>query len=164
RASEQPRSREPPRGSRAGLAETEDASRRGGRRRRAAGLSRSTMKKIVAALFVVLLIAAGGGAYMLRQRLETPFRGYPGDAGLVTIASGAGTRTIGDRLVEAGVVSDTLVYRVALWMTGDARRLKAGEYRFDKPMLARDVIGKIARGEVDQVAITFPEGLTIREM
>jgi UPF0755 protein len=51
-----------------------------------------------------------------------------------------------------------------LWLSGSARHLKAGEYRFDRPMSARDVVGKIARGEVDLVSVTFPEGLTIAEM
>jgi UPF0755 protein len=42
--------------------------------------------------------------------------------------------------------------------------LKAGEYRFDQPMLPGDVLAKIARGEVATVQVTFPEGLTITEM
>jgi cell division protein YceG involved in septum cleavage len=42
--------------------------------------------------------------------------------------------------------------------------LKAGEYRFDRPMSARDALAKIARGEVDLVNVTFREGLTIAEM
>jgi UPF0755 protein len=120
--------------------------------------------KILAAIVLILLAGAGAAGYVMHGRLETPFRGYQGDAALVTIPSGASTRAIGDRLVEAGVVQDTVVYRVALWLSGDARRLQAGEYRFDRPMPVADVIGKIARGEVDLVPITFPEGRTIREM
>jgi UPF0755 protein len=42
--------------------------------------------------------------------------------------------------------------------------LKAGEYRFDRPMTAREVLAKIVRGEVDLVNVTFPEGLTVAEM
>src|SRR5205814_5946550 len=80
------------------------------------------------------------------------------------IPNGASTRAIGDALISKGVIRDQLTFRVALWSTGDARRLQAGEYRFDHPMTPRDVLGKIARGEVDSVAITFPEGLTIAEM
>jgi UPF0755 protein len=67
-------------------------------------------------------------------------------------------------LIAAGVVRDELTFRVALWLSGNARRLQAGEYRFDQPLSAVDVIGKIARGEVDLRPVTFPEGLTIAEM
>jgi UPF0755 protein len=42
--------------------------------------------------------------------------------------------------------------------------LKAGEYRFDAPMHALDVIDKIARGDVYKRLLTFREGLTILEM
>src|SRR5262245_66665133 len=77
---------------------------------------------------------------------------------------GASTRTIGDTLIAKGIVRDEFTYRLTLWASGTARRLQAGEDRFDQPMTARDVLGKIARGEVDTVAITFPEGLTIAEM
>jgi UPF0755 protein len=42
--------------------------------------------------------------------------------------------------------------------------LRAGEYRFDAPMHALDVIDKIARGDVYRRRLTFREGLTITEM
>jgi UPF0755 protein len=53
---------------------------------------------------------------------------------------------------------------VALWVTGSGRRLQAGEYRFDRPSSAREVAGKIARGEVYVRPLTFPEGLTYKQM
>jgi peptidoglycan lytic transglycosylase G len=121
------------------------------------------MKKI-AFLLIVLLMAAGAAGYVALQRLNEPFRGYAGNDQLVDIPAGASTRSIGEALIAKGIVRDQLTYRLALWASGEARRLQAGEYRFDHPMTARDVLGKIARGEVDTVAITFPEGLTIAEM
>ena len=50
------------------------------------------------------------------------------------------------------------------WRSGAARRLKAGEYRFDRPMTAAEVVAMLARGDVYLRPVTFPEGLTIREM
>ena len=44
------------------------------------------------------------------------------------------------------------------------RDLQAGEYRFDRPMAAVDVVDRLARGDVYTRRLTFPEGLTIREM
>jgi UPF0755 protein len=120
--------------------------------------------KTLALLVVLALAAAGAYAYTLLGRIDEPFRGYEGDSQLISIQPGSSTRTIGASLVSAGVVRDELTYRVTLWRTGQARRLQAGDYRFDAAMSARDVVEKIARGEVDRVPITFPEGLTIREM
>jgi UPF0755 protein len=62
------------------------------------------------------------------------------------------------------VVRDLPTFRVAVWLSGNARRLQAGEYRFDRPMSALEVLEKIATGDVVLVAITFREGLTIPEM
>ena len=121
------------------------------------------MKKL-ALVLVVLLLAAAAGAFVLYARVGQPYRGYDTEAQDVEIAPGSGTRAIGDALVAAGVVRDPLTYRIAVWQSGDARRLKAGEYRFDRPMTAREVVDKIAKGEVDLVRITFREGLTIADM
>ncbi len=126
-----------------------------------------TMKKLALVLLVLMLVAAataGAAGYVVYGRVNAPYRGYSGEDLLVEIPPGSGTRTIGEKLVSAGVIRDELTFRVALWLSGDARRLKAGEYRFEAPMSPRDVLAKIARGDVDLVRITFREGLTIAEM
>jgi UPF0755 protein len=121
------------------------------------------MKRLAIFVFLVFIGAAAAAAvWSLRAR--EPYRGYSGSEQFVEIPQGVGTRAIGDRLVSAGVVRDQLTYRVALWMSGQARHLKAGEYRFDQPMTPVDVIGKLARGDVYVVNVTFPEGLTIADM
>src|SRR6185436_19646786 len=71
---------------------------------------------------------------------------------------------IGRRLVEAGVVRNEIVFRFEVGRSGTGRRLQAGEYRFDQPMTVAEVVTKLARGEVYLRPITFPEGLTVRQM
>ena len=120
------------------------------------------MKRL--AILVLLLLLLGAVAAVWYVRVRTPYRGYGASEQFVEIPSGAGTKAIGDRLVAGGVVRDPITYRIALWMSGQARRLKAGEYRFDQSMTPVEVIGKIARGDVYVVNVTFPEGLTIADM
>jgi UPF0755 protein len=121
------------------------------------------MKK-VGVLMLLLVVAAGAAAYALNRRANAPFRGYSSPEQFVEIPTGVGSNEIARRLIAAGVVRDVVTFRVALWLSGSARHLQAGEYRFDHPLSGVDVIGKIARGEVDLVPLTFPEGLTIAEM
>jgi UPF0755 protein len=116
---------------------------------------------LVAALIAIAAAAAAGVMYM---RINQPYRGYDAAEQFVEIPQGAGSRTIGERLVAAGVVRDHPTFRTALVMSGEGRRLKAGEYRFDRPMTPFQVIDKMARGDVYVVNLTFPEGLTIAEM
>jgi UPF0755 protein len=122
------------------------------------------VKKAVWTLVALALVAGIGVAGTLYKRTSEPFKGYDAAEQFVTIEPGSGTRTIGQRLVDAGIVRNDATFRAALWRSGRARRLQAGEFRFDRPMTPVDVIDKIARGDVYNRRITFPEGLTIREM
>ena len=121
------------------------------------------MKRFLA-LIVLLVIAAAGAGVWVYLRAGTPYKGFSGEEQFVDIPQGAGSRTIGDRLVQGGVVRDHLTFRVALWLTGQGRHLKAGEYRFDRAMTPAEVVDKLARGDVFVIRLTFPEGLTSFEM
>jgi peptidoglycan lytic transglycosylase G len=125
------------------------------------------VKKLFIALSILILIVAGGGAalgFYVWNRIQAPYKGFSDPEKFVDIPTGTGTAEIRRRLVDAGVVSDEWAFRAALVWTGQSRALQAGEYRFDRPISVVDVIDKIARGDVYTHSITFPEGLTIREM
>jgi UPF0755 protein len=117
------------------------------------------------ALFLLfLIIAAAGAGVWLYTGVDRPFTGYDAAEQFVEIPQGAGSIAIAKRLADAGVVRDVNTFRLALWITGEGRRLQAGEYRFDHPLSARQVADKIARGDVYVRPITFPEGLTAGQM
>ena len=122
------------------------------------------MKKLLLALLVLAILAAAGAAGVAWTRMQAPYKGYEAPEQFVEIPAGAGAADIRQRLVDAGVVRDALTLRLAVRWTGASRGLQAGEYRFDRPMTAIEVVNKIARGDVYGQRITFPEGLTIREM
>ena len=115
-------------------------------------------------LFVLVAVVAAAGAWWGYQRLIEPYRGYDAPEVFVEVPSGAGPAGIGERLVAAGIVRDAWTFRAAVLVSGRARALKAGEYRFDAPLHALDVIDKIARGDVYKRLLTFREGLTVAEM
>jgi UPF0755 protein len=118
----------------------------------------------LARVFGLVVLAAAAAVGVLYVRINHPYRGYDSAEQFVEIPQGAGSRTIGDHLVAAGVIRDSATYRTALYLSGQGRHLKAGEYRFDRAMTPFEVIDKIARGDVFVITLTFPEGLTIAEM
>jgi UPF0755 protein len=120
--------------------------------------------KTFAALVLLLAVAVGAAATWLYLGTERPFRGYTEDEQFVDIPNGLSTRAIGDRLVAAGIVRDSLTFRAALWKSGRGTRLKAGEYRFAEPMAPMAVIDRLKRGDVFVIHVTFPEGLNVFEM
>jgi UPF0755 protein len=121
------------------------------------------MKRLLVFLLFALVIG-GAAVWSMYARVREPFRGYDGPEQFVELPAGAGSRAIGDRLVSAGIVRDPWTFRVALYLSGEGRHLKAGEYRFDRAMAPAEVIAKIARGDVFVISVTFPEGLTVDEM
>ena len=117
-------------------------------------------------LLIVLVLAVVGGvaAYFGANRVYESYKGYEAEEVFVEIPPGAGPIAIAERLVAAGVVQDEMTFRGALWMSGRARELKAGEYRFAGATTPMQVIDKLARGDVYRRALTFREGLTIPDM
>ena len=115
-------------------------------------------------LVIVIAIVVGGGGWWFYSRAVDPYRGYTEPEVFIDIPSGTGPNAIGQKLIAAGVVRDEMTFRTALLVSGRSRALKAGEYRFNAPMHALDVIDKIARGDVYKRLLTFREGLTIDEM
>ena len=125
------------------------------------------MRKVLLTLFLAAVLAGVGmfvAANIAWERVHEPYKGYAGSEQFVDIPPGTGTAVIRRRLVDAGVVRDDLTLRAALWWTGESRNLRAGEYRFDRPMTPIEVVETLARGDVYARSITFPEGLTIQEM
>jgi UPF0755 protein len=123
------------------------------------------MRRLVAVLLALAVAVAG--VWLAREqylRIERPYKGYAGPEQFVEVPSGLGTPAIGKLLVDAGVVADLTVWRLAVWRSGQATALKAGEYRFTDATTPAAVVGKIARGEVYFRTITFREGLTMRQM
>jgi UPF0755 protein len=122
------------------------------------------VKRLLGWFFILMILALAGFGGWLYLGLGRSYKGYTAAEQFVEIPQGAGTSSIGKRLAEAGVIRDTLSFRLELARTGTGRRLQAGEYRFDRPMTVQEVVAKIARGDVYLRPITFREGLTVRQM
>lgn len=118
------------------------------------------------ALAVVVLALIGGGlaARWFIGSFDHAYKGFATEELFVDIPAGTSPRAIGRRLADAGVVRDELTFRAAVYMSGRARDLKAGEYRFEAPASVNEVIGRLAKGDVYHRLLTFREGLTIPDM
>ena len=91
-------------------------------------------------------------------RITERYKGYEASEQFVEIPRGASAAEIRRRLVDAGIVENDITMRAALIWSRQASRLKAGEYRFDRPLSALEVVDRLARGDVYTRRITFREG------
>jgi UPF0755 protein len=122
------------------------------------------LKRLVFVLTALALLSGAAGVVLITTHVYRPYKGYAERERFVEIPPGSSVPSIARRLAEAGVVRHALAFRYAVLATRDARSMKAGEYRFDRPMTAIEVADKIARGDVYVRTLTFREGLTIWEM
>jgi len=122
------------------------------------------VKRLVLWTLVTVLAAGLLFAGWIWLGASRPYKGYQTAEQFVEIPPGTGPASIGRRLVEGGVIRDEMVFRFEIVRSGAGRRLQAGEYRFDRPMTVAEVVAKLAKGDVFLRPITFPEGLTIRQM
>ena len=121
------------------------------------------MKKFLS-FVVVLLIIGAGAAWWGYGVLNAPYRGFSGEEVFVEIPQGAGVSGIARRLGDAGVVANPLAFRIAAKLSGEERKLQAGEYRFADAATPGEIVSRLARGDVYAHIVTFREGLTMWEM
>ena len=128
---------------------------------------RSRRRSLLILMGLAVLVAgvsAAVAAARFYAHVQRSYKGYDAAEQYVEILPGAQASVIAQRLIDAGVVQDRWSFRFALWESGGDRHLQAGEYRFDRPLTAIEVVEKLVRGQVHLRPITFPEGLTIAEM
>jgi UPF0755 protein len=112
-------------------------------------------------IFVTLLLA-GLIAAVVFLRWFNGAVNNPGpltDAKLVYIAPGTHTKAMALQLKTAGVIEDTLAFRLDAKLQGRLEGLKAGEYQFQPHMNIAEVIALMQSGKIFQHKITIPEGL-----
>ena len=126
------------------------------------------MRRVVLPLVLIAALAgvvsASVAAARVYSQIHEPYKGYDTPEQFVEIPPGARADAIAQHLINAGVVRDRWVFRVALWQSGSERHLQAGEYHFERSLTPIEVVDKLVRGQVYLRPITFPEGLTIQEM
>jgi len=107
-------------------------------------------------LWLGVAILAAAAAAGCGWRLTRPYQGFSGET-FVEFPHGTGSRGLAASLAQAGVVRsrwDFLLVRIL----SPIRRLRAGEYRFDRPASPVEVFDRIARGDVFYYTLAVPEG------
>lgn len=114
--------------------------------------------RIAALLVLVVAVLAAVAVKVAVERYEGP--GPLDEETVVEIPRGADLEEIARRLAEAGVIDRPLLFRLAVRLDGQARSLKAGEYRFTPAMSMKQAADLLVSGRTVLHALTVPEGLT----
>lgn len=132
------------------------------RRRRGPESSRkragSPVRTVLVVLGVLLWIPVVMGLVLYYLWAEVPYRGYDATRLMVEIPQRP-AQDILRLLQDKGVMRQGSFGRLYLALTRRGRKLRAGEYLFEGPLTARQVLDKLARGDVYYHRVTVPEGL-----
>lgn len=83
---------------------------------------------------------------------------------ILTVPVGSGLGQITRNLKKAGLIRNHLAFNVFVRLAGSERTLRAGEYHLSTAMSGPAILKKLGRGEQAVFTITFPEGMTAREV
>ncbi len=126
----------------------------------AASASRTPRWRRAAAAALLLLVAAGACVFWLERRLHEPYAGWAGEFVDVLIQPGDTAGRAAERLERAGVLRDRLWLLLWLRLDGGVHDIRAGEYRFSRPVSPAQVGRVLLEGRVLLHAVTVPEGAT----
>jgi UPF0755 protein len=114
-------------------------------------------------LLVIAALATGALYWWAKGELQRPFAAYDGERKVIDVEPGTSAGAILADLEREGVLADARLTRLYLIHVLEDPPLKAGEYAFDAPMSATEVLEKLIAGEVLTHPVTIIEGLDLEE-
>ncbi len=115
--------------------------------------------KIVLALFIILAAAVGGVSYWLYSAINAPVA-HSRTNDFIDIPKGTNPNEIINKLAAEGIIANPTATKIFLRTFGDPSKLKAGDYQFNSPITALQVLKELEKGEERTIKLTIPEGWT----
>ena len=90
---------------------------------------------------------------------------FPSDV-VVTIEDGSSLGSIAEDFEDRGIVKSSGIFKSMVVFFGADKSISTGDYLFKRPIGVFEVARRVATGDfgVEKIAVTLPEGLTIKEM
>jgi UPF0755 protein len=110
-------------------------------------------------ILVVVVILAVGAWFAWAALLPVK----PEETTFVLLRPGWSTRHIANELHREGIIRSPTAFLLLQYAEG-AQTLKAGEYRFEEPASALEVLRRLARGDVYARTLVVPEGFNIYDV
>ncbi len=122
------------------------------------------MKRLLVALsFALTFAVVAAGALLAWGRAQFTAEGPLETRAVVRIPEGTGVTGIAERLADKGVIRRPWLFVAGARITGQARRLKAGEFAFPARVSPQGALDVIVSGKTVARKVTLPEGITSRE-
>ena len=125
-------------------------------------MKRATRRKILAFISAgIICVACVCAAFAYYALTEMPVPSLPAQ---FSIKTGSSLRGAAGQMAEAGVLRHPDLFVLLGRLMGEAAKLKAGIYEFDRPVTPVGLLRKITQGDYTLVSITLVEGWTFRQV
>ncbi len=123
-----------------------------------------TRRTITAAgIWLVALGMGLTGVWQYEQFARMPMA-TPSQGTVYTLLPGTGLADLSAGLAGSGLISNPWYFRLLVYLEGDPRRLRAGEYAISAQTTPRDFLRQVQEGRVVRHALTLIEGWTFRQV
>jgi UPF0755 protein len=119
------------------------------------------MRYVLISAAVVLLITVLAVVQSFALYTRATLRSEPT---VLVIAPGTGSKAILAQLHAAGLMPPLWQIAVPIYLHGEYRGLKAGEYQFEASQSPEEILQQIAKGRVLIRKLTIPEGWNVRQV
>ncbi|OGM98640.1 MAG: hypothetical protein A2915_02245 [Candidatus Yanofskybacteria bacterium RIFCSPLOWO2_01_FULL_41_34] len=115
-------------------------------------------KTRLVALVAVSVFLAWMAAGIFRSPLNEPK--------VVVIKGGVGAYAIAEILKQEGIITNKFLFVAYTFITGNEKKLQAGNYLFKPGVTVPDIINSVSNGlaESDDIIVTIPEGFNVWEI
>ncbi|MCB1682613.1 MAG: endolytic transglycosylase MltG [Alphaproteobacteria bacterium] len=120
-----------------------------------------TLKQVLGLLVfltTLVLVLGGAGFFWAAEQFRKP--GNFESPVEITIAPGSNIGGIADQLLYAGAIDQPQIFKYGGRLTGQATKLKAGEYEIPPHASMKEILDLFESGKTIQRNVTIPEGLT----
>jgi UPF0755 protein len=83
---------------------------------------------------------------------------------IVSIEKGQSVTSAAQRLGRSGVIANSFAFILYAELTGQARRVKPGDYAFTGGEGIPQVLSHLVHGDFMVITVTFPEGMTVHQI
>ena len=88
----------------------------------------------------------------------------PAHETVISITPGLTSREIAELLTEQELIPSPVLFQIVTKLMGVDGKLKAGNYRLSSRMGTFGIVQALAKGKVELIRFTIPEGLSIEEI
>jgi UPF0755 protein len=115
----------------------------------------------LAAILGALAVVAAGALALAFLLLAGP---VGGEGGIFTVERGDSAAAIASALEAKGFIRSAFAFNILARIEGKGASLKAGSYRIEPGMGAREVLRMLVSGKQAMIKVTVPEGFTLTQI